>query len=133
MAKIIANIQRIQTAMQNGTLAPSLGLVLKKNAIAGIANGVASKEARRYMSMFADNDEQLNLLTSIQPPANKPWLPEAQAYMMANAVCNPNTNGATGNGIFGTPMADQLDEGVSSTEQAGFKDQRPDDFKAVLP
>src|ERR1044072_6801507 len=102
MARIVDNLRRVQDTMENNdTVAPVLGPLLKNAAIAGIRGGVKSAEWKTYMSMFADSQAQLDLLTTETPPADKDWLPEIQAYTLSNSICAPHTNTATGNGILG--------------------------------
>lgn len=106
MATILENITRVHTGfVDDEAKQDELLLILKTHAVKAILKGIESDEAKKYMSMFADNERQLNLLTNPEVVPDMPWLSEVQAYLMANSVCAPSTNGQTGNGIFDEPGA----------------------------
>jgi hypothetical protein len=133
MATIRDNIDKVEKAMGVPANKAGLGLVLKNAAIDAIMEGPGPEKEKWqiYMSMFADNQEQLDRLTIVDPANDPPWLNEARAYVMSNAVCAPNTNTKTGNGIFNTPIETALDNGISSVSEGAngpVRKLRPPDF-----
>ena len=133
MASITDNIKKVEEAMKDPAKKEGLGLLLKNKAIDAMAGGIGSEPWEIYMSMFADNQAQLDRLTVAK--ANEPaWLKEARAYSMANAVCAPNTNTKTGNGIFDSPLISvEIDKGLGTNTEVGVQNLRPPDFKNFIP
>ena len=136
MATILEKIRRVHTGfVTNKPKQDQLLLILKTHGIKAILKGIESNEAKVYMSMFADNERQLNLLTNPNNVPNMPWLPEVQAYLMANCVCAPNTNGQTGNGIFdqlGEAGLATFDANVSVAVDASVVQRRPPEFDPLF-
>lgn len=132
MASIKQNIKKVETAMADPAKKPSLGLVLKNAAVDAIMKGIGSDEWITYMSMFADNQEQLDRLTVVKN-TDKPWLKEARAYIVSNSVCAPSTNTQTGNGIFNTVIEPEIDKGLGTSAEAKIKSLRPKDFSTLVP
>lgn len=76
----------------------ALSLKLSNAAVAAITNGIKSPEWRQYMSLFADNAQQLERLTV--PKVGEPkYLRLMRAYIVSNAVCDAGTNAHTANKI----------------------------------
>jgi hypothetical protein len=105
---IMKNLEKMHVAVVVDKFKGSpnaIGLQLGQAAIAAIMNGFGSDEWVSYMSLFADNPEQLKRLT--QKQANdEDYYPEARAYIVANAVCGAGTTGQTGQSVnsnFGDP------------------------------
>src|SRR6185295_4133246 len=95
---IIRNLEKMHVAVVNDTFFMSnkgLGRQLSELAVAALMKGMGSAEWERYMTLFADNPEQLRRLT--QEDINEPdYFPRSRAYMVANAVCGAGTTGQTG-------------------------------------
>ena len=77
-----------------------LALALSKLAVQAITRGPGSDDWRQYMTLFADNQEQLALLTTPQE-GEEFYVTKARAYLVSNAVCAAGTNTATTNGVEG--------------------------------
>lgn len=92
---IINNLKRVAAVVAiedvNGR---NFGELIQNAAIDAINNGIASTEAERYMSLFADNAAQLARLTT-DSTDTRTWLRESRAYIMANAVCGTITGTRT--------------------------------------
>ena len=95
---IIRNLEKMHVAVVNDTFFMSnkgLGRQLSELAVEALMKGMGSAEWERYMTLFADNPEQLRRLT--QADINEPdYFPRSRAYMVANAVCGAGTTGQTG-------------------------------------
>ena len=93
------NLQKANAAVtldtyKGGDLAIRMGAL----AVKAISGGMQSDDWKNYMALFADNDEQFDLLTTVT--ANDPaWMAQSRAYIVSNAVCDANTNTKTGNGV----------------------------------
>lgn len=136
MVKIIDNIKRVHNGFPESSKQSKLLETLKDHAIAAMIAGLTSPAARTYMSMFADNEEQINLLTNPNDVDGMPWLHETQAYLMANAICTPITDGQTGNGIFdrdGEAGLRALDGTLSADVQESVVASRPEAFRDLFP
>jgi len=111
---ILNNLDKVHAAVvvdkMKGVPKGALGEKIGVLAVDAITNGIKSAEWKSYMSLFADNAEQLNLLT-VETPGEDGWLPQARAYIVSNAVCAAGTNtytgarvdGRIGNGLDETP------------------------------
>jgi hypothetical protein len=136
MAKILEKINKVHTGFPQSAKHAKLLKALKESAIEAVVRGVGSEAGKAYMSMFADSEEQLNLLTNPNNVEGMPWLHEVQAYLLANAMCAPITNGQTGNGIFKTAIATDLeavDAKLSTTVEASVVERRPKEFQELFP
>ena len=127
MARITDQLDKVEKAMKDPAKKTPLGNLLKNAAIAAMMKGIGSDEWKRYMTMFADNEEQLARLT-VPEDDEEQWLRESRAYIVSNAVCATATNTQTKNGV----ATDQLNDGLSTGED-GVKDLRPAAFKALVP
>ena len=128
MGKITDSIKKVHAAMDIKEDQEDLGRLLRNYAIEAIASGPNTVPWRKYMSMFAENEEQLELL-SVPKETDVKWLRHARAYLVANSVCAVHTNTKTGNGIFKTDSEAALDENVSVTVDEKMKTKwRPKDF-----
>ena len=99
MSKLIKNLQKTNAAVtldtyKGGDLAIRVGSL----AVKAITGGIQSDDWKRYMALFADNDEQFDLLTTVSA-TDPAWMAQSRAYIVSNAVCDANTNTKTGNGV----------------------------------
>jgi hypothetical protein len=107
---IIRNLEKMHVAVVMDTFNGSVkkvGQNLTEHAVAALLNGFGSPEWKTYMSLFADNEEQLKRLTEVSPN-DKAYYAESRAYIVANAVCGAGTTGQTGQDVkigFGDPPA----------------------------
>lgn len=107
MSSIFQNAGKIHVAVvtDKETRQGDLALALSTLAVKAITNGPKSPEWKDYMSIFADNDEQLKLLTEPKlgdvegEEEEEFYLTRARAYLVSNAVCAAGTNTATTNGV----------------------------------
>jgi hypothetical protein len=100
MGNIFENVGQIHIAVvkdketKQGVLAQTLSTL----AVKAIMGGLGSAAWKEYMSIFADNDAQLKLLTETTEDEDE-YLPKSRAYIVSNAVCAAGTNTATTNGV----------------------------------
>jgi hypothetical protein len=98
---ILKNLQKVNAAVVldniNGN-PPTLGKQIGNAAVAAITGGINSAEWKSYMSLFADNAEQLERLT-VPKPTDADYLPQLRAYIVSNAVCDATTTTATANRV----------------------------------
>ena len=87
-------------ALDNAKGTGKLGADIGDLAVAAITGGIRSPEWRAYMSLFADNEEQLQRLISEPLLEQEPYLAQNRAYIVSNAVCAADT---------GTFVADRVD------------------------
>ena len=128
MGKITDGIKKVHAAMDIQENKEDLGKLLRNYAIEAIASGPNTTPWRTYMSMFAENEEQLELL-SLPKETDDKYLRHARAYLVANSVCAVHTNTRTGNGIFQTQSETALDENVSAIVDEKLKKKwRPENF-----
>jgi hypothetical protein len=107
MSKIYDNLKKVHAAVALDNAKPGggkLGEDIGKLAVAAITGGIKSPAWSAYMSLFADNAEQLERLVSDPPPPDESYLPQLRAYIVSNAVCAADT---------GTFVADRVDERVN--------------------
>lgn len=92
---ILKNLQTVAAAVAVSELRGLPFSEQVKNAsVDAIMHGIESQQWKDYMSLFADNAEQLTRLTVIQ--ANDPsYLPQFRAYIVSNAVCGGFTGTRT--------------------------------------
>ncbi|MDT7690573.1 MAG: hypothetical protein QOE46_3332 [Acidobacteriota bacterium] len=97
---IYKNLQKVHAAVVvdqvkgAGTLGEQIGVL----AVNAIISGMDSDDWKKYMSLFADNAEQLNRLT-VKAGSDDSWLRQARAYIVSNAVCAAGTTTFTGNRV----------------------------------
>ncbi len=99
MSKLMKNLERTSAAVtvdtyKGGDLAIRVGAL----AVKAIAGGMQSDDWKHYMALFADNDEQFDLLTTATA-TDPAWMAQSRAYIVSNAVCDASTNTKTGNGV----------------------------------
>ena len=135
MASIIEKVGEIHIAvvkdkeMGNGELAEALARL----AVAAIMDGFGKPAWVKYMSIFADNTDQLKLLTEPQGDPEPDYLARVRAYLVANAVCAAGTNTATTNGISDAQKA-QLKTSVNNTVGTGATAvTRPSEITSLMP
>ena len=91
---ILDRLQRTDAAMKNAAVSDQLGLLLKQHAIKAMMAGIGKPDWEKYMSLFAENKEQLIRLT-VPKDGEEEWLPESRAYMIANAICGADSTTQT--------------------------------------
>jgi hypothetical protein len=100
--KILEKLQKLNAIVtkdrDHGTPPGLLGKQLSLAAVAAITNGIKSEDWKKYMSLFADNKEQLERLT-VPKPTDPDYLPLFRAYIVSNAVCDITTTTNTANKI----------------------------------
>lgn len=72
---------------------------IKADAIEAIYKGFGSAEWNMYMHRFAKSPAQLARLTTRDTDGCHPYIPQARAYLVANAVCFPGTTDGLPQGI----------------------------------
>ena len=90
------NLNKVETAMKDPTKKVAFGLLLKNAAIDAVMNGLGSPQGKAYMSVFADNEQQLTRLTVPDPQNDPNYYRESRAYMVANAICGADSTTLTG-------------------------------------
>jgi hypothetical protein len=80
--------------MKTAEFRVQLGFKLKQAAIEAMMAGIGSKEWKSYMSLFADNADQLNRLT-VRAQNEDLWMLESRAYMVANSICGADSTTQT--------------------------------------
>lgn len=100
MGNIFENVGKIHIAVvkDKETKGGQLAQALSALAVEAIMSGLGKPAWVKYMSIFADNDAQLKLLTQATE-GEDPYLPRSRAYIVSNAVCAAGTNTATTNGV----------------------------------
>lgn len=100
MASILENLSKVHVAVvvDKETKQGEFGAALSQLAVKAIMAGVGSPDWEKYMSVFADNAAQLQLLS--HPTEGEPsYLPHTRAYIVSNAVCAPGTESPTAMGV----------------------------------
>ena len=121
MAKIMENLEKAHVAVVIDTFkGGNLGVRIAALAIKAVNGGIGSQDWKNYMSLFADNEEQLNLLTTEEVPADKPYLLQSRAYMVSNAVCDAATTTETG-----FRVNEGLDNGIAEAHDEAITALRP--------
>ncbi|MDQ3917269.1 MAG: hypothetical protein M3348_02095 [Acidobacteriota bacterium] len=93
---ILKNLQRVAAVVAVDDLSGgNFGELVKNAAIEAMVGGLGSQAGKKYMSLFADNAQQLARLTTPDPANDPDWLPQSRAYIMANAVCGTITGTRT--------------------------------------
>ena len=98
------NIEKMQKKAEKDT---KFANKIKNEAIAAIYSGIADADGAwsTYMRNFVDTPEtpatakQLARLTTTDEDAANPYLTEARAYLVGNAVCFPGTTTGTLQGV----------------------------------
>lgn len=94
MSTILQRLNKTSMAMKSAAHRVQLGFLLKQSAIKAMMGGIGSEDWKAYMSLFADNADQLTRLT-VQKENDEPWLLEARAYIVANAICGADSTTQT--------------------------------------
>ena len=116
---IMKNLDKVHVAVVIDTFnGGNLGQQLSAAAMSAIMKGLGSPEWKKYMSLFADNAEQLTRLTveDEDEPVEYRW---ARAYIVSNAVCGAGTTGQTKQNVP-TIFDDNLTEAADGTVQKPF-------------
>jgi hypothetical protein len=126
MSRISENLEKVEKAMKNPDKKKKHATFLRNAAIEVIRHGLESEQGRTYMSMFASNTSQLNLLTV---PTQENWLREAQAYIVSNPICAIITDTQTGNGV----KKDELNKlDINTNDEQGVLDLRPKEYDEMV-
>lgn len=93
--KIFENLQRVAAAVAVDELAGgTFGERVKNAGIAAVMGGISSQQWRDYMALFADNADQLRLLTT--PDETDPsYMAQSRAYIVTNSICGTITGTRT--------------------------------------
>jgi len=75
-----------------------LGFEIGELAIKAVTEGIGTPEWKAYMSLFADNLQQLSRLTDRTDVAND-YFPKGRAYIVANGTCGAETDTFTLKGV----------------------------------
>jgi hypothetical protein len=132
MATILENLSKIHVAVvvDKETKQGELGAALSRLAVKAIMGGLGSPDWVKYMSIFADNAEQLQLLTQAaedeEENENTSYLPQTRAYIVSNSVCAPQTESFTAMGV-NLRIADAAPAGVDGTVA------RPGELDGLFP
>lgn len=126
MAKIMDNLKKTHAAVarDNAVGSGQLGALIGQLAVEALTGGITSDAWRAYMSLFADNEEQFQRLTSNPPPEGEDYLKHARAYIVSNAICAADT---------GTFVADRVDEKIDGPDGATVSDAVDEAFIAGRP
>lgn len=116
MSKILERLKMTDTAMQKEAIRVQLGFDLKRAAIKAMMEGIGSPEWTSYMSLFAENAEQLNRLTVRQPDDDQ-WKVESRAYIVANAICGADSTTRTS-----LRVANNIDHNINSLPDGSIVD-----------
>jgi hypothetical protein len=118
-SRIVKNLDRVHAAVVIDKVSPApggkpgdLGEAIGELAVKAIMKGLRSPEWKQYMSLFADNEEQLTLLT-VERETDSEYAPRDRAYIVANAVCAADTNTFTANKVseeFGSLLSEEPDD-----------------------
>jgi hypothetical protein len=93
---IFQNLQKVAAAVALDELAGgTFGERVKNAGIDAVMGGINSEEWKAYMSLFADNAEQLKLLTTADPATDPSYLPQSRAYIVTNSICGTITGTRT--------------------------------------
>ena len=95
MSTIKERLDQTGAAMKTAAFNVQLGFKLKQAAIEAMMAGIGSDAWDSYMSLFADNTEQLTRLT-VRAVNEDLWLLESRAYMVANSICGADSTTQTG-------------------------------------
>lgn len=112
---ILDNLERVHVAVviDKVKTGGDLGELLSATAVDALMKGIGTDEWVRYMSLFADNKEQLDRLT-VEEEGEDPYLRTARAYMVSNAICGGATTGRTGQNV-GQAIQDGLPDAPDGT------------------
>lgn len=94
MSTIKDRLKQTGAAMNKAAFNVQLGFKLKQAAIEAMMAGIGSDAWKSYMSLFANNAEQLNRLT-VRGENEELWLLESRAYMVANSICGADSTTQT--------------------------------------
>ena len=126
MSSIKDRLDQAGAAMKTDQHKTQLGFQLKQAAIEAMMAGIGSKKWNEYMSLFADNTEQLNRLT-VRAEGEQSWLLESRAYMVANSICGADSTTQTSLKVDAL-----IDDGIQ-TEGANMIIDPPAPGEEVLP
>jgi hypothetical protein len=108
---IMRNLQDMAEKVKGDTeQGGNLGFRLKNAAIEALTGGIQSDAWAKYMSLFADNADQLRRLTVVDEQNDPNWIKESRAYIVSNAVCGANTTTQTSANV-----REEIDQGLAET------------------
>lgn len=94
MSTILDRLHQTGTAMDDEEVRVQLGMQLKQAAIRALMAGIGQKPWNDYMSLFANNQQQLTRLTVAAE--NEDWrVTESRAYIVANSICGADSTTQT--------------------------------------
>jgi hypothetical protein len=96
---IFKNLQKAHAAVAKDTFnSGDLGIRIGQLAVQAVIKGMDSQQWKDYMSLFADNEAQLNRLTvaTLDEPS---YLPQTRAYIVSNSICDAATGVKTHNNV----------------------------------
>jgi hypothetical protein len=110
---IFKNLEKVHAAVvvNNVKGKGQLGAQIGALAVKAIMGGIKSPDWNAYMSLFADNADQLKLLT-VETVGEEDWLAQQRAYIVSNAVCAGETGTFTSSRVrtdFGAALSETLD------------------------
>jgi hypothetical protein len=85
--KIYERIKHVQAALIKQGTQSTLHFTLSEAAIKAIRGGVVSRDWAKYMTAFADNEQQLKRLIGEDELANEGYVIVSSAYLVANGGC----------------------------------------------
>jgi hypothetical protein len=87
--KILDNVQKISEEVGDDE---QIGVRIKNLAVKAMFKGIGSEEWAKYMSIFADNADQLKFLNTDDPTLDE-WDKDSIAYLVSNAICGGASTG----------------------------------------
>lgn len=120
--KIIKKVNSVKDAILaeqtagGGSGRGTKGYKLKVAAIKATLGGINSNDWKKYMSIFASNEDQLKRLTGRDANAADTWVKETSAYLVANGTCG----GFTPNGLPQFLKA-EIDDGLPEATDPAYK------------
>lgn len=85
--KILERIALVQAALVAQGTTTTLHFELSDAAIKATRGGIVSQDWADYMTVFADNEQQLKRLTGKDDQAEEDYVKVSSAYLVANGTC----------------------------------------------
>lgn len=83
--------QKIEAKRDEIIKDPSKGHTLREKAIAAVYKGIESDEWKAYMGEYGFDATELARMTNRTVESCDPYIDQARAYLLTNAVCTPGT------------------------------------------
>lgn len=93
-----------------------IGVNLRDAAIKAIRGGIDSPDWPDYMTIFADNEEQLKRLSGKEDSNTFPWANQMSAYLVSSGMCGGLTPGR-----LSEFLDERIDQGVSNIPNGKIK------------